>query len=108
MPLRADPSAGLWAATAPPPCCFACWAAGIDEIGVSLEEPFSILALDAIADTAHGDILQLQRLQGLAGECWRARGRSSSGGGDEVGGNGNGRSSIGEGSEGEGAVQLEG
>lgn len=42
--------------------------AGIDKIGVSIEEPFSILALSDIADTAAGDVHELADMHGSSPE----------------------------------------
>lgn len=41
---------------------------GIDKIGVSIEEPFSILALSDIADTAAGDVHELADMHGSSPE----------------------------------------
>lgn len=53
--------ADLAAAQVPPPSTAACprTTAGIDKIGVSIEEPFSILALSDIANNAAGDVREL-------------------------------------------------
>ncbi|KAI8476730.1 MAG: Bestrophin, RFP-TM, chloride channel-domain-containing protein [Monoraphidium minutum] len=48
------------AATVPLCCIIAFLLLGIEEIGVSIEEPFSILALQAICDSALGNTRELQ------------------------------------------------
>ncbi len=66
---------------------------------MDIEEPFSILALEAICSAAQRDISELQRLNALAGGCWRER--------DAGAANGSGSGSGSGGSEGLGDAQEE-
>jgi predicted membrane chloride channel (bestrophin family) len=52
---------------------FICYAPGIEEIGVSIEEPFSILPLEAICGTIEANVRELQQVGEEAQETdWAA------------------------------------